>query len=130
MRQSNYIGINSNRRVSTAYRATNVPNVVVDGKQGPIGPAGIPGQTGPRGPQGERGSQGPQGEQGEQGDNIAKWNGTSWSQLGNGLNGQVNALVFDNNNNLYAGGSFTTAGGISANRIRYWHGWYCFCFSI
>lgn len=57
--------------------------------------------------------------------NIAKWNGTSWSPLGVGMNGTVRALaVFDDGSGtaLYAGGSFTTAGGISANRIAKWNG--------
>ena len=58
--------------------------------------------------------------------NIAKWNGTSWSALGSGLNGTVYALTAINTGNanagLYAGGAFTTAGGISANRIAKWNG--------
>ena len=52
---------------------------------------------------------------------IAKWNGTSWSALGSGMNKYVNALVFDSASNLYAGGDFTTAGGVSANRIARWN---------
>jgi len=58
---------------------------------------------------------------------IAKWNGTSWSSLGNGTNDSVRALaVFDDGSGggpaLYAGGPFTTAGGIMANRIAKWTG--------
>jgi hypothetical protein len=62
---------------------------------------------------------------------IAKWNGTSWSSLGtgsaNGVNSSVRALtVFDDGSGsgpaLYAGGDFTTAGGLSANRIAKWNG--------
>jgi len=58
---------------------------------------------------------------------IAKWNGTSWSPLGEGLNSQVFALtVFDDGSGggpaLYAGGRFTTAGGGSANYIAKWNG--------
>lgn len=41
---------------------------------------------------------------------VAKWNGTSWSALGTGLDGLCQALLFDNGN-LYAGGTFTEAGG-------------------
>ncbi|MFH0983158.1 MAG: hypothetical protein V2A79_16685 [Planctomycetota bacterium] len=55
---------------------------------------------------------------------IAKWNGTQWSALGSGLTGgsspYVSALaVFDDGTGpaLYAGGEFTTAGGVPANRI-------------
>jgi hypothetical protein len=44
-----------------------------------------------------------------------------WSPLGSGINDRVSALtVF--NNELIAGGSFTTAGGVSANRIAKWNG--------
>jgi trimeric autotransporter adhesin len=59
---------------------------------------------------------------------IAKWDGTSWSALGsptNGVNSTVNALaVYDDGTGpaLYAGGSFTTAGGIAASRIAKWDG--------
>ena len=64
---------------------------------------------------------------------IAKWDGTSWSALGigtgalNGTNNTVHALtVFDDGSGsgpaLYAGGAFTTAGGVTANRIAKWNG--------
>lgn len=57
--------------------------------------------------------------------NIAKWDGTEWNRLSvfdSGVNNRVYALVFDNANNLYAGGLFTTAGGNPANRIAKWNG--------
>ena len=54
--------------------------------------------------------------------NIAKWNGASWSALGTGVNGDVWALAFDNVGNLYVGGSFTEAGGSPANKIARWNG--------
>ena len=41
---------------------------------------------------------------------IAKWNGSSWSALGSGLNDYVSALAVSGSD-LYAGGGFTTAGG-------------------
>jgi hypothetical protein len=59
---------------------------------------------------------------------VAKWNGTSWSVLGaapNGVNGTVNALaVYDDGNGaaLYAGGSFTSAGGVPASFVAKWTG--------
>jgi hypothetical protein len=58
---------------------------------------------------------------------IAKWNGTSWSPIGNsgGMNGAVHALtVFDDGAGpaLFAGGEFTTAGGVSVNFIAKWNG--------
>ncbi len=57
---------------------------------------------------------------------IARWDGTSWSPLGAGLaNGNVHTLaVFDDGTGpaLYAGGSFTTAGGQAASRVAKWDG--------
>jgi hypothetical protein len=52
--------------------------------------------------------------------NIFKWNGISWSSVGSGCNGIVRTLVVGLNNTydyLYVGGEFTTAGGISAEKI-------------
>ena len=48
---------------------------------------------------------------------IAKWNGTSWSAIGTGMDlGFVGALtVF--NGQLYAGGNFSTAGGLLTGGI-------------
>src|ERR1041384_4485682 len=52
---------------------------------------------------------------------IAKWDGSSWSALGSGLNNTTWAVaVIDSD--IYAGGSFTTAGGLSANFIARWDG--------
>jgi hypothetical protein len=56
---------------------------------------------------------------------IAKWNGASWSALGSGMNNDVHALtVFDDGGGpaLYAGGDFSTAGGLDANYIAKWDG--------
>jgi hypothetical protein len=58
---------------------------------------------------------------------IARWDGTSWSSLGGGLNSHVKALtVYDDGGGggpaLYAGGSFTTAGGVAANYVARWDG--------
>ena len=52
---------------------------------------------------------------------IARWNGTSWSALGSGLDGEVKALAFLGSD-LYVGGVFSTAGGVSANNIAKWNG--------
>jgi PKD repeat protein len=60
---------------------------------------------------------------------IATWNGTNWSALGSGLQGQyrgyVTALAVSGTN-LYVGGSFTNAGGAEANNLALWDGtnWY------
>ncbi len=58
--------------------------------------------------------------------NIAKWNGSSWSALissngVNGLNGTVAALAVIGTD-LYVGGWFTTAGGVQAENIAKWDG--------
>ena len=52
---------------------------------------------------------------------IAKWDGTSWSALGEGVNDFVWALAVSGSD-VYAGGSFTEAGGVSASRIARWDG--------
>ncbi len=58
---------------------------------------------------------------------IAKWDGTTWSALGIGCNGTVSSLLVHDDGlgsgpALYAGGAFTTAGGVSVNRIARWDG--------
>src|ERR1043166_785493 len=61
---------------------------------------------------------------------IARWDGTSWSPLGNVVNGQLPGAVartfLSAGGYLYAGGSFTNIGGTSAGRIAQWDGsqWY------
>jgi hypothetical protein len=54
--------------------------------------------------------------------NIAHWNGSSWSALGSGINGPVWALAALPNGDIVAGGQFTTAGGVTANNIARWNG--------
>ncbi len=51
--------------------------------------------------------------------NIAKWDGSQWSALANGVNDVVNSLVA-NGNDIYVTGDFTMAGGIAANKIAKW----------
>jgi|GEM_PF-790024 len=53
---------------------------------------------------------------------IARWDGTSWSSLGAGVNGPVLALALDGSGNVYAGGAFTQAGGAAASNIAKWNG--------
>ena len=56
---------------------------------------------------------------------IAKRSGSSWSPLGTGMNGRVWVLeVLDDGSGpaLYAGGEFTTAGGVSAIHVAKWDG--------
>ncbi|GAA4368916.1 hypothetical protein GCM10023185_42090 [Hymenobacter saemangeumensis] len=52
---------------------------------------------------------------------VAKWNGRSWSALGEGVNGTVRALALSGGD-LYVGGNFSTAGGSPASNIAKWNG--------
>jgi hypothetical protein len=57
--------------------------------------------------------------------NIAKWNGTTWSALGTGLGpgaGVAIKLALAPNGDLYACGNFHTAGGIACWHIARWDG--------
>jgi len=53
--------------------------------------------------------------------NIARWDGSSWSPLGVGVTGTVNALCVIGDT-LYVGGLFAGAGGMTANNIAAWNG--------
>lgn len=65
--------------------------------------------------------------------NIARWNGGEWAALGSGVDGCLNpnpnfpcspyvATIAAKGKDLYAGGRFTVAGGVSANNIARWDG--------
>jgi len=47
---------------------------------------------------------------------------SDWSPLGLGVNNQIEALAIDGNGNVYAGGTFTAAGGTAASNIAMWDG--------
>lgn len=47
---------------------------------------------------------------------VSGFAGWDWVGVGNGVNGKVNAMVF-NNNKLYVGGDFTLAGGLTARQV-------------
>ena len=52
---------------------------------------------------------------------IASWDGSTWSDIGGGVDWYVGALhVWDSK--LIVGGSFLNAGGVPANRIAQWDG--------
>lgn len=52
---------------------------------------------------------------------IAMYDGSNWYPLGTGLNEYCRA-IHEYNGNLIAGGYFTTAGGVSCNKIAKWNG--------
>jgi len=56
---------------------------------------------------------------------VARWDGSSWNNLGvgadNGVNGQANALTALGNK-LFVGGAFSQAGTVAANRVAQWDG--------
>ena len=45
-----------------------------------------------------------------------------WTPLSSGMNGEVKSLDIDTSSELYAGGIFTHAGGISATNVAKWNG--------
>lgn len=57
--------------------------------------------------------------------NVAKWNGTTWSPLTSGTNDVVRELLVHDDGTgpaLFVAGDFTIAGGITAPRIAKWNG--------
>jgi len=59
---------------------------------------------------------------------VAKWDGATWSALGSGISGAAGFVdafaVFDDGSGpaLFAGGSFSSAGGVPASNIARWDG--------
>jgi hypothetical protein len=53
---------------------------------------------------------------------IARWDGSSWSSLGGGLDDSVRSISFDENGILYVGGYFDEADGVGALRVACWDG--------
>lgn len=56
---------------------------------------------------------------------VAKWNGTTWAELGTGssalsANGDIYSICSDPSGNIYAGGHFTDAGGMAY--VAKWNG--------
>src|SRR5690606_18550927 len=54
--------------------------------------------------------------------NVARWDGQTWSSLGAGVSGAVNALLTLPDGDLLVGGFFETAGGAAAENIARWNG--------
>lgn len=53
--------------------------------------------------------------------NVARWDGASWSPLGGGVSGTVHALAAQSGH-LFAAGDFTQAGGAVVDRVARWDG--------
>ncbi len=53
---------------------------------------------------------------------IARWNGTAWTQVGAGLNGQVTSLLVLPGGDIVAGGAFTASGGVALEHIARFDG--------
>lgn len=54
--------------------------------------------------------------------NIARYDGSTWTPLGQGLNGGVTDLLVQPNGDLIASGSFGLAGGAPVNFVARWDG--------
>lgn len=56
---------------------------------------------------------------------IAHWDGFNWNSMSSGMSGAVSTLMLSGGN-LYAGGTFATAGGVLVNNVARWNGinWY------
>ena len=64
---------------------------------------------------------------GETINNIAKWNGVTWSPLGSGIKGEdVNSMIV-HNDELVVGGDFSTVGNKASSCIAFWSGPQTFC---
>jgi hypothetical protein len=53
---------------------------------------------------------------------VARWNGSSWSQIAAGTDGTVRSLAVMPNGDVVAAGTFSTVGGVAANNIARWNG--------
>jgi trimeric autotransporter adhesin len=54
---------------------------------------------------------------------VAKWDGSRWEALGDGLhNGTVYTIAIDSNDNVYAGGSFRSSNGVFTDGLAKWDG--------
>lgn len=52
--------------------------------------------------------------------NVARWDGSEWNALGNGVDDVVYALALDAQGRLIVGGSFTQAGEVPADNVARW----------
>jgi hypothetical protein len=54
--------------------------------------------------------------------NIARWDGSGWSPLGTGIDGDVLTLAIGSDGAVYAGGRFGVAGGVPVQNVARWDG--------
>jgi hypothetical protein len=50
---------------------------------------------------------------------IARWDGTKWEKVVDGIDGKVNTICFDDDDNLWIGGMFKNVAGISSPNIAF-----------
>jgi hypothetical protein len=53
--------------------------------------------------------------------NIARWDGARWENLGSGTNNWVGSLVFNDSGKLFVGGAFSQAGGKVSMCFAQWN---------
>ncbi|MGK0190333.1 MAG: hypothetical protein ACI9R3_006157, partial [Verrucomicrobiales bacterium] len=53
---------------------------------------------------------------------LAMWDGSSWSEIGGGVDGFVRAVAIAPDGRLFVGGQFTEVGGQPANNVAAWNG--------
>lgn len=53
---------------------------------------------------------------------ICYWDGVKFNAMGIGANAYINAVAVAPNGDVYVGGTFTSIGGVAANRIAKWDG--------
>lgn len=51
---------------------------------------------------------------------VSYWDGTQWQKFGVGANGVIRAVAVAPNGDVYVTGSFTSIGGVAANRVARW----------
>lgn len=71
-------------------------------------------------------------EPNQPGSNLKQFNGSSWSDVGEPLNGSVRTLLTLPNGELIAGGDFIQAGNLTVNRIARWsnNAWFPFATGV
>ena len=53
---------------------------------------------------------------------VLRWDGSSWTELGTGVDGLVASMATDSSDNLVVAGDFQHAGGVSAEAMARWNG--------